>query len=90
MPQRSSNRGEHKRTYEHHDLLMAVVRGLREQGAQGSKALLALLDDEDQSVRCWAATHCLTIAEARARRTLVDLAAEPGVVAFAAEMVLSE
>ncbi len=82
--------GDHKRTNECHDLLMAAVRGLREQGVQGSEALLPLLDDQDQSVRCWAATHCLKVAEGRARRTLVDLASEPGIVAFTAEMVLSE
>ncbi len=82
--------GDHKSANEHHDGLMAAVRRLREKGTQGSQALLPLLDDQNQSVRCWAATHCLDFAEGRARRTLVDLAAESGIVGFTAETVLSE
>jgi hypothetical protein len=82
--------GDHRKTNRHHDRLMAAVRGLREQGGTGTGALLPLLDDEDRSVRCWAATHCLRIDEDRARGTLEQLAAQPGIFAFNAQVVLSE
>ena len=82
--------GDHKRSNKYHDGLMAALRGLREEGTRGDEALLPLLDDHDQSVRCWAATHCLNLAEGKARLTLVKLAAESGIVGFAAETVLSE
>ena len=82
--------GDHKKANKHHDLLMAAVHGLRQQGTTGDEGLLSLLDDDDQSVRCWAASHCLRIDEDRARSTLEQLAAEPGILAFNAQMILSE
>jgi len=82
--------GDHRKANKHHDLLMAAIRGLRERGATGNEALLPLLDDDDQSVRCWAASHCLKVDENRARSTLEELGAQPGIFAFNAQMVLSE
>lgn len=86
----ATSTGDSQAANQHHDALMEALSALRERGSEGSDALLGLLADRDQSVRCWAATHCLLIDEARAKGVLKDLAAGPGIVAFDAQMVLSE
>lgn len=52
--------------------------------------LYKLLKSENENVRLWAATHTLQTNEAEAKRVLEELAAEPGLNAFSAEMTLSE
>lgn len=48
--------GDYKKANKHYDLLMGALVEFRKRGAQGNKALLGLLDNEEQSARCWAAT----------------------------------
>jgi hypothetical protein len=71
-----------------HDDLHAALRDLIEQGER--RILIDLLAHEDASVRAWAATHVLPIAEARAIEVLEELTKLPGIIGFEAEMVLKE
>jgi len=82
--------GDYKKGNAHHDRLIEVLGDLRQHGAQGEQALLDLMRDESASARIWAATHSLSVDEAQARRALESLSAEPGIIGFEAQMVLSE
>ena len=71
-----------------YDGLMRALRLLLDHGARSE--LLELLDHEDPSVRCWAATHLLPDYPQRAIPVLRDISQGASFVAFDAAMVLSE
>jgi len=82
--------GDHKNANKHHDRLTQELLQLRTSGSAGDQALLGLLNDENSWVRLWAASHLLRVYEDQARRTLEMLSNGPGILAFDAQMVLSE
>jgi len=86
----ASEEGDHKRANAAHDAIVDAYRQLRTLGNDGLRVLCELMESDNESVRCWAATHCLSIAETKAERVLARLAEGTSVVSFTAEMVLSE
>jgi hypothetical protein len=82
--------GDHESASRHHDTLAAVYRELRVRGASAQRALLPLLQDQDNGVRSWAASHALEFAPERGEPVLARLAESRGVSAFSAKMTLRE
>ncbi|MCE5185145.1 MAG: DUF2019 domain-containing protein [Planctomycetaceae bacterium] len=82
--------GDYKKANKNHDKIIKTLERLRQFGKEGNDALLSLIHDQNQSVRCWAATHCLAFNEKEARNALGQLAREDGIIAFNAKMVLEE
>ncbi len=84
--------GDYRKTNCAADAIMGLMADLEKEGAPDSKAFWDLMNHEDASVRCWAASDCIFIPaqEGKARAVLEEIASEEGLVAFAAEMVLSE
>lgn len=62
---------------------------LRETEA-GREAIIALMNDAEPSVRCWAAAHALQWRADLARRALEGLRDSQGPYSFTAEMTLEE
>jgi hypothetical protein len=87
---KATEEGDAERANQAHDSLIAAYRMLCESGRDGLVALLPLMEHEDESVRCWSATHCLKLDAPRAERVLRELTDGPSAVAFTAEIVLSE
>ena len=88
---RATATGDNKAANRHHDALLGVLAEIRKHGDVGSAALSTLLTDDDPSVRCWAASHCLGDHEAIAVAALERLAeAKTGIISFNAQMVLRE
>lgn len=86
----ATNEGDYKVANKSHDKLLKALKKIRSFGEEGSLALLSLTDDDNDSVRCWAATHSLTFNEEKAEKTLQDLTLKGGPISFNAEMVLDE
>jgi predicted transcriptional regulator len=86
----ATNEGDYKVANASHDKLMTALSEIRKFGNEGDIALLALSDDENDSVKCWAATHSLKYNKDKAEKVLLDLSKKSGPIAFNAEMVLSE
>ena len=82
--------GDHKAANRNHDVLAAVYRELRARGASAQKTLLPLMQDPDDSVRCWAGSHCLEFAPEQAEPVLRALSESRGILAFNAKMTLRE
>lgn len=73
-----------------YDKLKTVLKKIREFGNEGGLALLSLLEEDNQSIRCWAATDSLKFDENKAKKALKKLSKEDGIIAFDAKMVLQE
>jgi len=73
-----------------YDQLAKVHSALKSKGTDAVALLGSLLQDEDNSVACWAATHLLPYQEARAIATLTRVAATSGIVGFNASITLQE
>ena len=86
----ASEQGDHKGANAAHDAVVEAYRQLRAVGDEGTRRLQELMEHRNDSVRCWAATHCLPIAEDKAESVLSGLAKGTGAVSFAAAMVLEE
>ena len=72
-----------------HDVLAAVYRRVREDGAQ--RRLLPLLKHSYPAVVVWAGAHALEFAPDEGERVLADLARrDRSVIGFTAMMTLSE
>ena len=69
--------------------LHACYKILRES-EEGRQAIIALMEDLEPSVRCWAAAHCLQWNPESARRTLEALRDSKGQYSITAEMTLEE
>lgn len=70
------------------DRAVKAYRQIRQHGDDGQRALCKLMRHENDSVRYWAARHCLPFAEQEAIQVLTTLAAGIGPVAFNAELAL--
>jgi len=53
-----------------YDKLVKLLHQIRQFGNEGDIALLSLMEDEDPSVRAWAATHSLQYDERKAKKVL--------------------
>ena len=83
--------GRHRVANREFETLSAVSGELQRRGTEGVNALKALIEDENLSVRVWAATHALRIHTALAEHTLAEAAAgPPSPTRLSAEMTLSE
>ena len=67
-----------------------AFRFLASQGAAGRAAFAALLDDESPHVRSWVAAQLLSENDARAIPVAEQLASEPGLLGFNAQVTLDE
>ncbi len=84
--------GNNRKTNRATDTIMGLMADLEKEGAPHSKAFWDLMDHEDASVRCCVASECLFIPsqENKAVAVLDEISRGTGMVAFDAEMVLSE
>ena len=82
--------GDHENANRHHDIIAALYRELRARGASAQKVLLPLMQDPDDAVQSWAASHALEFAPEQAESVPVDLAEGRGISAFNAKMTLWE
>jgi len=82
--------GDYKSANLNHDKLVALLLKIRESGGLGQAALLALAEDQDQAVACWAATHSLKFDEERALAILNKLSEKLGPMGFNAKMVIQQ
>jgi len=81
--------GNDREANDAHDQLVAALEELN-TNPRGLGALDALLDDQDTSVRCWAAAHLLPTGSERAIDALESLANGTGIIAFDAKQVLKQ
>lgn len=74
----------------HHRRIVEALLELRAHGADGERVLLVLLEDDEVSVRAWAASHALEIDASRSIRVLEEVSNDPRLVGFDARAVLRE
>ncbi|MBQ3300600.1 MAG: DUF2019 domain-containing protein [Eggerthellaceae bacterium] len=72
------------------DIICERLKVMRQRPDRERTLLEPLLDNKDASVRCWAATHFLSLDESRAVAVLEFISRMKGVIGFTAEMVLQE
>lgn len=82
----ASAQGNHKLANPQHDVVAAAYRELRAR--EEERALLPLLLHDDAGVRSWAGAHALEFSPRAGERVLEELAAEPGLTGFNAQMTL--
>jgi len=63
---------------------------LLRESQEGREALIALMGDQEPSVRCWAAAHCLQWKADSAREILESLRESRGHYSITAEVTLEE
>ena len=82
--------GEYKAANKYHDKLTSLLPLIREAGDDAAVALAQLVNDRDDAVVCWSATHLLSANEAVAIPALNRLVKKSGPMAFNAKMVLKQ
>jgi hypothetical protein len=82
--------GNYKNGNRHHDVIIGCYIKLRTIGIEAIEHLATLLDDGDDNVVSWAATHLLPYHEKQSIETLTNISTKPGIIGFNAQMVLSE
>ena len=85
----ATDAGDYRAANDAHDQLAEALEELNTI-PRGLDALDALLDDQDTSVRCWAAAHLLPTGSKRAIDALEGLANGTGIIAFDAKQVLKQ
>lgn len=78
-----------KRANASHDKMHSAYKQLHET-ADGKAGIIALMEDENPHVKCWAAAHSLAWEPERARAVLTALRNSKGACSFDAEIVLQE
>lgn len=85
----ASEAGNARRCNAAYDELTRIRRQLRQAGPEHARKILTLLDDENRSVRSWAAVDALDLSPDDGVRVLREVASGPrGMVRLDAEMVL--
>lgn len=87
---RATATGDYQVGNQQADQLAKVYSALKSKGTAAVALLGSLLQDEDDSVACWAATHLLPYQEPQAIATLTRVAATSGIVGFTASITLQE
>lgn len=83
--------GDHEEANANADVVAAVFREMRRRGTESKEKLVGLLENENLSVQCWAATHSLETAPKRAQEVLERLAnISNSFIGLDAEMTLEE
>ena len=80
--------GDNETANRNHDIVAAIYRELRQRGTPAQLALLPLLQDSDDALRSWAASHALEFKPEEAEPVLEAIAASRGILAFNAKMTL--
>ncbi len=80
--------GNYRKANTAYGRLADAYRQLRALGQDAQRRLLALLNSEDPSVRCWAAIHSLEFAPDQGEPVLEELSQKGGVAGLNAEMTL--
>ena len=73
-----------------YDELIRARDKLLDFGLDGERTLLSLLTHTNESVRLWAATHCLNLDEEKSLKVLSELSASNSIFGFNASMVIEE
>jgi len=71
-----------------HDKVIKIISRMKQLPDKGVSILASLLNDENDSVKAWAATYLLPLDEESAINTLKELSSGRGFIAFDAKMVL--
>ena len=88
---RATQTGAYREANKAYRELIRCATRLRQKGADAQAGWTKLLDDDDDSVRVWAASHILEFAPDDAARVLRSIAnGNPGPDGLNAEMVLRE
>ena len=85
---KAAGEDDYKSANRYFDKIIALLPKILSHGSIGEAALLALTEDQDPSVACWAATYSLKFDANRALAVLGKLSKMPGVIGFDAKMVL--
>ena len=67
---RATAAGDYRTANRHHEILASVYRELRTRGPAAQSILLPLMQDVDDAVRVWAATHALEFVPGHAEPIL--------------------
>jgi uncharacterized protein YwqG len=86
----ATDEGNFKKANRSYDLIAAVHRELGARGEPALRRLLPLMEDADNGVKTWAASHTLKFAPEQAESVLAAVAAGHGLCAFNAKMTLQE
>lgn len=86
----ATQQGDYKAANKSHDKLVALFHKIKACGSGGEAALLRLMNNECESVVCWAATHSLPFAESEALAVLDTLGKRTGPIGFNAKMVAKQ
>ena len=88
---RATREGNARKANKAYRKLNRFATQLKKRGADAHAGWLALLDEKDDAVRVWAASHALEFAPEQAVRTLRSVASgRPGPDRLDAEMTLRE
>jgi hypothetical protein len=87
---RATTTGDYQAGNQQYDQLAEMYSALKSKGTAALASLSPLLQDEDDSVACWAATHLLPYQEPQAIATLTRVAATSGITGFTAAITLQE
>lgn len=91
MHGKASAEGDYENANHQYDIIATVYRELRARGRDNQLTLLGLLQDNNPSVRLWAASHALEFAPEEGEPVLVELYnSERGLHRLNAEMTLEE
>ena len=82
--------GNYRETNRHHDIIAAIYRELKLRGDEAVKRLTELLENDDDSVKVWAAAHTLEFNELECSNILEKIGLDRGLVPLAARMTLRE
>ncbi|RZL16784.1 MAG: hypothetical protein EOO62_00190 [Hymenobacter sp.] len=87
---RATSTGAYQAGNQQYDQLAKVYAALKNQGTAAIALLGSLVQDEDDSVACWSATHLLPYQELQAVATLTRIAATSGILGLTASITLQE
>jgi len=82
--------GDYKIANKNYYRIMKALNNILKYGSEGREEILKLLINEDDSVKCWAATHSLKYNELKALITLNDLSKGKGLICSDAKIVIEE
>ena len=87
----ATEKGDHKSANRCAETLGTLYKQICESGEPGAQALRSLMSHRDQSVRYWAAYHCLPYAPLEVEATLAEIAKGRGtLVSFSAQITVEQ